>query len=122
MATQSLYDRLGGYDAIAAVTNAFLPRLQNDEKLRRFWEHRGADGIDREKQLLIDFLSNAAGGPVYYTGRDMPTSHKGMGVDEDDWQRLVNHLTATLESFNVPREEIDEVIAFVDSTKQEIVE
>ena len=122
MASQSLYHRLGGYDAIAAVANAFLPRLQNDDKLRRFWDHRGMDGIEREKQLLIDFLSNAAGGPVYYAGRDMLTSHKGMGIDEDDWQRLVGHLSATLESFNVSRQEMEDVLAFVDSTKQEIVE
>ena len=56
MSDKSLYDRLGGYDAIAAVTNDLLPRLTGDEKLRRFWDHRGTDGIEREKQLLIDFL------------------------------------------------------------------
>jgi len=122
MSEQSLYERLGGYDAIAAVTENFLPRLQSDDKLQRFWANRGADGIEREKQLLIDFLSNAAGGPVYYAGRDMQLSHVGMGVDEDDWQRLVKHLTATLELFDVPRREMDEVIAFVNSTKEEIVE
>lgn len=122
MSDQSLYERLGGYDAIAAVTEAFLPRLQSDDKLRRFWDNRGADGIEREKQLLIDFLSNAAGGPVYYAGRNMQLSHTGMGVDEEDWRRLVSHLAATLESFNVPKQEMDEVVAFVNSTKHEIVE
>ena len=52
----------------------------------------------------------------------MELSHKGMRVDEDDWQRLVNHLAATLESFNAPQRETDEVLAFVNSTKDEIVE
>lgn len=122
MSDKSLYERLGGYDAIAAVANAFLPRLESDDKLRRFWDHRGEDGVEREKQLLIDFLSNAAGGPVYYTGRDMQTAHQGMRIDEEDWQRLVDHLSATLDSFNVPKQEAGEVLAFVDSTKQEIVE
>jgi hemoglobin len=74
----SLYDRLGGYEAITAVANNLLPRLMGDEQLGRFWEHRGSDGLEREKQLLIDFLCHNAGGPMYYTGRDMLTSHRGM--------------------------------------------
>ena len=122
MSNESLYARLGGYDALAAVANALLPRLQGDDKLRRFWDHRGDDGIEREKQLLIDFLSTESGGPMLYTGRDMLTAHKGMQIDEDDWERLIGHLTETLGSFNVPEQETSEVLAFIESTKQEIVE
>ena len=122
MSNESLYARLGGYDALAAVANALLPRLQGDDKLRRFWDHRGDDGIEREKQLLVDFLSAESGGPMLYTGRDMLTTHKGMQIDEDDWERLIGHLTETLGSFNVPEQETSEVLAFIESTKQEIVE
>ena len=121
MSDESLYQRLGGYDAITAVTNALLPRLKNDEKLRRYWDHRGDDGVEREKQLLVDFLCSSAGGPVYCTGRDMKTADIGMNIDDDDWQRLVGHLSATLESFNVPERETGEVLAFVESTKADIV-
>jgi len=71
----SLYERLGGYDAIAAVCNALLTRLMADSGLGRFWENRSEDGINREKQLLIDFLCENAGGPLLYTGRDMVKSH-----------------------------------------------
>ena len=71
----TLYARLGGYDAIAAVADDLLPRLMADPQLGRFWAHRAADGLRREKQLLIDFLCASAGGPLYYTGRDMATSH-----------------------------------------------
>ena len=74
MSDQSLYTRLGGYDAISAVADAFLARVTGNDKLRRYWDHRGDDGVAREKQLLIDFLCNAAGGPLYYTGRDMRTA------------------------------------------------
>ena len=70
-AKKSLYERLGGYDAITAVANDLLPRLQTDPQLGRFWAHRGEDGVKREKQLLIDFLCAGAGGPMYYRGRDM---------------------------------------------------
>ena len=122
MADASLYERLGGYDGIAAVADEFLPRLQGDERLGRFWKNRGDDGITREKQLLIDFISSAADGPMYYTGRDMATTHKGMAISEDDWRRLVGHLTATLDKLQVPEREKGEVLAFINSTKADIVE
>jgi len=122
MSKKILYERLGGYDAISAVANHLLPRLQADSQLARFWQHRGEDGLKREKQLLIDFLCSSAGGPLYYTGRDMKTSHKGMKISESDWSAFLGHLNATLESFHVPQAERDEVVAFVQSTKPDIVE
>src|SRR5215475_2177797 len=121
MGEKTLYERLGGYDAIAAVASNLLPRLQADPQLARFWNHRGEDGVAREKQLLIDFLCSSAGGPLYYTGRDMKTSHKGMRISESDWSAFVGHVAATLEAFKVPQAERDEVIAFVQSTKPDIV-
>ena len=117
-----LYTRLGGYDAIAAVVENLLPRLVNDAQLGRFWQNRGADGMRREKQLLVDFLCASAGGPLYYTGRDMALSHKGMRISGSDWTAFIGHLNATLDTFQVPRQERDEVIAFVESTKADIVE
>ena len=122
MSKKTLYERLGGYDAISAVVSDLLPRLQSDPKLARFWQHRGEDGVRREKQLLIDFLCSSAGGPLYYTGRDMATSHKGMGISESDWSAFLGHLNATMDGFRVPQGERDEVIMFVQSTKRDIVE
>ncbi len=122
MAEPTLYERLGGYDAISAVANNLLPRLMSDEKLARFWQNRGTDGLEREKQLLIDFLCSSAGGPLYYTGRDMVTSHKGMGITEEDWSAFMGHLRATLDEFSLPETERGEVIAFIESTKADIVD
>jgi hemoglobin len=119
---KTLYERLGGYDAIAAVASELLPRLKADGRLGRFWEHRGEDGVRREKQLLIDFLCASAGGPLYYTGRDMKTAHRGMRISEADWSSFLGHLHATLEAFRVPSTEREQVVAFVQSTKAEIVE
>ena len=121
MSNKTLYERLGGYDAISAVANDLLPRLQADSRLRRFWDHRGADGVAREKQLLIDFLCSSAGGPVYYSGRDLNTSHRGMQIDESDWSVFIEHVNATLDAFRVPQTERDEVVAFIQSTKPDIV-
>ena len=122
MATTTLYERLGGYDAIAAVVDDLLPRLVSDPQLGRFWKHRGEDSMRREKQLLIDFLCASAGGPLYYVGRDMQTSHRGLGISDHDWQIFLGHLTATLDKFKVPATEKADVLAFVESTKKQIVE
>ena len=122
MSDKTLYERLGGYDAICAVAGDLLPRLQTDPQLARFWQNRGEDGLRREKQLLIDFLCSSAGGPLYYTGRDMKTSHKGMKISESDWSAFLGHVSATLEAFKVPQAERDQVLAFVQNTKSDIVE
>ena len=118
----SLYDRLGGYDAIAALSADLVQRLQADSQLGRFWQHRGEDGIRREKQLLIDFLCASAGGPMYYTGRDMTTTHKGMRITESDWQVFLGHLKASFAKFELPAKEAADVLGFVESTKSEMVE
>ena len=122
MEQKSLYERLGGYDGITAFVNDLLPRLQADPRLGRFWQNRGDDGIAREKQLLIDYLCANAGGPMYYTGRDMKTSHKGMKISEGDWSAFLEHAGATMEALQVPRKECDEIAAFVSSLKDDIVE
>ena len=103
MGKKTLYERHGGYDAISAAANDLLRRLQADSRLARFWQHRAEDGLKREKQLLIDFLCSCAGGPLYYTGRDMKISHKGMKISESDWTAFLGHLNATLDAFQVPR-------------------
>src|SRR5216684_3285451 len=112
--TATLYARLGGYDAIAAVCDDLLPRLMSDPQLGRFWANRAADSIRREKQLLIDFLCASAGGPLYYTGRDMPTSHKGMGISARDWESFLGHVHATLNKFGVPAREREDVLGFIE--------
>jgi hemoglobin len=121
-AKASLYTRLGGYDAIRAVVDDLGARLGADPVLARFWANRGSDGFAREKQLLVNFIVNRAGGPLYYTGREMKISHVGMGVTEKDWQLLIVHLNATLAKFKVPAAEKADVLGFIESTKADIVE
>lgn len=118
----SLYSRLGGYDGISAVVSDLLPRLMKDPALGRFWAHRGADGLAREKQLVIDFIVSRAGGPLNYPGREMKESHVGMRITEADWAAFKRHLAATLEAFKVPEHERAEVIAFMDGTKADILD
>lgn len=122
MNQKTLYERLGGYDGIAVFVDDLLPRLQGDSQLGRFWQNRGDDGIAREKQLLVDYLSASAGGPVYYTGRDMRLSHKGMKISEGDWTIFLDHAGATMQALQVPPQECDEIVGFVLSLKDDIVE
>ena len=83
-ATSSLYHRLGGYDAIAAATDELLARLQADPQLRDYWKGASTNNQRKARQLIVDFMVEAAGGPTYYTGRDMKLSHEGMHIDEAD--------------------------------------
>jgi hemoglobin len=122
MSDKSLYERLGGYDAISELTEALMVRIKDDDKLRRFYVHRGKDDIAREQQLLVDVVCASSGGPMVYTGRDMKTAHIGMRLDEEDWKRSMTHLTATLEAFKVPEQEKGEMLGFSESLKPEIVE
>jgi hemoglobin len=122
MSSKSLYERLGGYDAISAVVSDLLPRLRHDQALAHFWHRRPEDSLQRSKQLLIDFLCSNAGGPVYYAGRDMKTSHKGMRLREADWSAFIKHVHAALDTFDVRQPERDQLLAFIQSTKCDIVE
>lgn len=117
----SLYKRLGGYDALAAVTDDFIGRLATDPKLGRFFIGLSTDSKIRVRQHVVDFLCQATGGPCKYTGRDMVTAHTGLGITEEDWTISVKALQATLDKFKVgPREQSD-VINAIAPLKSQIV-
>lgn len=122
MSEKSLYERLGGYDGISAFASDLLPRLTMDDQLGRFWAHRGDDGAAREKQLLINFLCANSGGPLLYTGRDMKLTHLGMGITDKDWSIFLGHAAATMEALQIPQQESDDVVGFVQSLKDDIVD
>jgi len=118
----TLYKRLGGYDALAAVTDDFIGRLATDPGLARFFAGHSTDSLKRIRQHVIDQLCFATGGPCVYTGRDMKTSHAGLGITEKDWDASVKLLVAALDKFNVPAKEKDEVLTAVSGLKKDIVE
>jgi len=122
MQTKSLYERLGGYDAIAAVTDELLTRLLNDPQLGVFWKGHSENSLRRDRQLVVNYMCAAAGGPVFYTGRDLKTSHKGLGVSVSDWEVCMQHACAVLEQCAVPVPERDEVLAFLTGLQGDVVE
>jgi len=118
----TLYKRLGGYDAIAAVTDDFLGKLAGDPQLGRFFGGHSSDSLKRIRQNIVDQLCAATGGPCVYVGRDMKTAHAGLKISEKDWDTTVKYLVATLDKFNVPAKEKDEVLGAVGGLKKDIVE
>ncbi len=122
MGEKTLYDRLGGYDSLSAVASDLLPRLQADPMLERFWKGRGEDHVLSDRQLLIDHLCSNAGGPLIHSGRDIKTSFKGFAITENDWATFLIHIDATLDKFDVPKLEREQVISAIESARPHIVE
>ena len=119
---KSLYERLGGYNAIAAVVDDFVGRLITDKKFERFFVGHSTDSKKRIRQHIVDQFCAAAGGPCIYTGRTMKDSHAGLGITEDEWNAAAQHLVATLDKFKVGAQEKKELLDFVGGLKNDIVE
>lgn len=119
---EPLYKRLGGYDAIAAVTDDFIVRLATNKDLSRFFVGLSDDSKGKIRQHIVDFLCNKSGGPCVYMGRTMKDAHKGLKISESEWNTAAGLLGETFKKFNVPKKETDEVFAMVSSLKNDIVE
>jgi hemoglobin len=119
---KSLYARLGGYDAIAAVVDDFIMRLATDKRFEKFFTGFSNDSKKKLRQHILDQFCVAAGGPCVYMGRDMKTSHTGLGITEADWDAAAKHLVASLDKYKVPEAEKNDLLAFVVSQKKDIVE
>ena len=119
---KSLYDRLGGYNALAAVVDDFIVRLVTDKQFERFFVGHSNDSKKRIRQHILDQFCAGTGGPCIYTGRDMKTTHAGLGITSGQWDAAATHLIASLDKFKVPEKEKGEVIAFVSTLKKDIVE
>lgn len=118
---KSLYERLGGYNAIAAVVDDFTGRMGADKQLGRFLMGHCTNSKKKMRQLIVDMLVEATGGPAFYMGRDMKTVHTGLNITESDWQVSVQLLTATLDKFKVPQKEKDDVYGALTGLKPDIV-
>jgi len=118
MAQKSLYERLGGKDAITAVVDDFVGNVAGDKRINGFFAK--AD-IPHLKRNLVDQICSATGGPCVYTGKDMRTAHKGMGITDADFNALVEDLTKSLNKFNVPAKEQGELLGILGPLRTQIV-
>ena len=116
---KSLYERLGGKDALTAVVDDFVGRAAGDARINMKF---AKTDVPRLKFHLIEQLCAATGGPCKYTGLDMKTAHKNMKVTEGEFNALVEDLVATLDKFNVPAAEKNELLGILGPLKSQIVE
>ena len=121
MTTQmtSLYDRLGGLDAITALTESWVARVGGDDRASGKFARTD---LPRLKKALIDQLCEATGGPCAYTGRSMRETHDGMAVTAGEFDVVMQHLDATLDELNVPQTDRDELVALIMPMRDDIVE
>src|SRR5689334_7948590 len=116
---KTLYDRLGGKDAISQVVDKFVANVVADERINGFFKN--ADATNLKKQL-VEQICMATGGPCKYTGKDMKTAHAGMGVKDADFSALVDDLTKALDEFKVPEKEKGELLGTLAKLKPDIVQ
>jgi len=116
---QSLYERLGGKDAIIAVVDDFVARVAGDDRINGFFAHANTP---RLKQMLVDQICQASGGPCTYTGRNMKSAHAGMGISSADFDAMLGDLAASLDKFKVGDREKSELLGALAPLKKEIVE
>lgn len=116
---KSLYDRLGGKAAITVVVDDFVGRVAADNRINGKFANAN---IPRLKSMLVDQICQASGGPCTYTGRDMKSTHAGMGISSSDFDALVGDLVATLNKFKVPEREKNELLGALGPMKGDIVE
>jgi len=117
--TKSLYDRLGGGDAITALTESWVARVGGDDRANGKFVRTD---IERLKKEVVDQLCEATGGPCTYTGRSMVETHAGMKVTAGEFEVVMQHLDATLDELNVPKTEQDELVDLLRPMRDDIVE
>ncbi len=122
MAQKSLYERLGGYDVIAAFMTDYVNRIRADPKFARFASGRGTDKKKRDLQLNIDYMCKVAGSSNYYFGRDLKTAHAGLAITEEEWKANVRYMAEALDKYKIPHGERAEVLALMDHMRRDIVE
>ena len=120
--TNSLYRRMGGYDVIAAVIDDMFAALRADPAFARFAYGRSLDSHNRARQLLVDQMCELSGGPCYYIGRDMKTSHRGLGISGAEWDANMKYADAALMKNAVGDAERAEFLGLFELYRDDIIE
>src|SRR4051812_22175063 len=112
---QSLYEKLGGEEAIAKVVDYFYNELVlKDETVNHFFEHTD---MDKQRRHQAKFISFALGGPNQYSGNSMAKAHQGMNLQPAHFDAIVHHLHDALAHYGVSETDIDTALTKVASLK-----
>ena len=115
---KSLYERLGGKEAIVAVIDDFVGNVAADDRINKRFANSNPV---RLKSQMVDFVCQGTGGPCKYTGRDMKSGHTGMNITEAEFNALVDDLVKTLDKFKVPAKEKNDLLSLLGSMKGDII-
>jgi hemoglobin len=118
-ANKSLYDRLGGQDAIKAVVKDFVE--ENVAKDPRINARFANSDIPHLEQMLTEQICQASGGPCKYSGKDMKTAHTGMKITDAEFNALVEDLKKSLDKFKVGAQEQQDLIGALAPMKPDVV-
>lgn len=114
----SIYDNIGGADAVGAAVDDFYARVLADPRLAPFFSETD---MTRLKSHQRAFIAAAIGGPQLYAGRDMGAAHAGLGISGADFDAVVGHLVDTLTGLGVPEETIGQIGAALTPLRADIV-
>src|SRR5947209_2988537 len=120
----ALYDRLGGVYNIATVVDDFIDHIMGDPRLNanpRVDEAHHRVSPAGFKYLVTEMVCWASGGPQRYSGRSMEDTHRLLMITPQEWQAFLDDFQQTLDKFNVPQAEQEELFAIVESTREAIV-
>lgn len=118
MSDETLYSRLGGREAIRAVVDDFYDRLRADEELGPFFQDAN---MEKLRQTQTDFLCEAAGGPESYDAAPVRQAHMHIPFTSDHIQRAVALLSESLEEFDVPDEDAEQVVQAIGRYEQDLL-
>eukprot|EP00775_Hariotina_reticulata_P008152 gene8152-8345_t len=116
--SMKIYDKLGGKEAIQAAVDIFYGKILADDSINGFFKNTDMKE-QRSKQML--FMCYALGGPQAWKGKNMYEAHKGLNLKEEHFNAVAGHFIATLKELNVPQDVIDEAVAVVASTKNQVL-
>jgi len=114
----SLYDRLGGKEAITAVVDALAVNVAADPRINQRFANAN---IKRFKSQMVELLCQASGGPCVYKGMDLKTVHAGMKITEAEFMAVAENASKTLDSFKVPATEKNEVMTLLASLQGDVI-
>lgn len=117
-ADKSLYERLGGKDALIAVVNELWAIVAADQRINNRFTHTKPEVFGGQ---LVDFLCQASGGPCQYKGLDMKRAHTGMKLSEAEFVALAEDTVAVLDKFKVPAGDKNEVMGLLGSLKGDVI-
>ena len=116
---RSLYERVGGKDAIAAVVDDAIVNLAADGRVNRRFGNADIPTLHRH---LVDLLCVRLGGPCTYSGANMAAAHEGMFIRADEFDALIEDLEKSLDMFRVPPREKAEVLAVLRQMKNAVID